>query len=151
MLFEIDQDGAIDLALAEGKIIDAQDPGRGLDGRRSATKNPQDRITTEGHPCAGFAACLAPENANGLGQPPGTLRVPGGEHWQAFRKGPAWTRGGGTAETPDLQAEAHRVLRDGEVTQAARVAAMYTCRQGLTIRTGGRGCRGKGSKGVNIR
>ena len=34
MLFEIHQDRAIDPALAEGKIIDAQDPGRGLGGRR---------------------------------------------------------------------------------------------------------------------
>ena len=108
MLFEIHQDRAIDPPLAEGKIIDAQDPGRGLGRRRRATENPQDRLTTEGHPQAGgppragFAARLAPEDADRLGQPPSTLRVAGGKRWEAFGKGPARTRGGGTAETPDV-------------------------------------------------
>ena len=137
MLFEIHQDRAIDPALAEGKIIDAQDPGRGLGGRRRATENPQDRIATEGHPQAGghpgagFTAGLAPEDADGLGQPPGTLRVRGGKRWEAFGKGLAWTRGRETAETPDGHAEAHRVLRDGEIAEAACVTAMHARRRGV--------------------
>jgi hypothetical protein len=120
-LFKIHQDRAIDPALAEGKIIDAQDPGLGLGGCRRATENPPDRLATEGHPQASghpgasFTAGLASEDADGLGQPPGTLRVPGGKRWEAFGKGPARTRGRETAETPDGQAEAHRMLRDGEI------------------------------------
>jgi len=106
--FEIDQDGAIDPALAERKIIDPQDSGCGRRGRRGPMENAQDRIATEGHPQAGghpgagFAACLAPEDADRRGQPPRALRVAGGERGQAFGKGLARTRGGGTAETPDL-------------------------------------------------
>jgi hypothetical protein len=50
MLFEIDHDGAIDPSLPEGKIIDAQDPGRRLGRRRGPAENPEDGITTEGHP-----------------------------------------------------------------------------------------------------
>jgi len=133
MLFEIHQDGAIDSPLPEGKIIDAQDPGRSLGRRRGPAENPEDRITTErhaqagGHPRTGFAARLAPEDTDGLRQAPGTLRVPGGERRQTFGKGLTWTRGGGTAKTPDMQAEGHRVLCDGKVPQAARVAAMDAC------------------------
>jgi len=106
--FEIDQDGSIHPALAEGKIIDPQDPGRGLRGRRGAVENAQDRIATEGHPQAGshpgagFAARLAPEDTDRRGQPPSALRVAGGERGQAFGKGLARTREGGTAEPPDL-------------------------------------------------
>ena len=106
--FEIDQDGSIDSALAERKIIDPQDPGRGLRGRRGAVENAQDRIATErhpqprGHPRAGFAARLAPEDADRRGQPPSALCVAGGERWQAFGKGLARTRGSGTAETSEL-------------------------------------------------
>ena len=37
--FEIDQDGALDPALAEGKIIDPQDPGCGRRGRRGPMEN----------------------------------------------------------------------------------------------------------------
>jgi hypothetical protein len=106
--FEIDQNGSIDPALAEGKIIDPQDPERGLRGRRGAVKNTQDRIATEGHPQAGghpgagFATRRAPEDTDRRAQPPSTLRMAGGEHRQAFGKGLARTRGGETAETPDL-------------------------------------------------
>jgi len=106
--FEIDQDGAIAPALAEGTIIDPQDPGRGLRGRRGAVEHAQDRIATEGHPQAGghpragFTARLAPEDADRRGQSPSALRVVGGERGQAFGKGLARTRAGGTAETPDL-------------------------------------------------
>ena len=45
--FEIDQDGSIDPALAEGKIIDPQDPGCGRRRRRGAVENAPDRIATE--------------------------------------------------------------------------------------------------------
>jgi hypothetical protein len=106
--FEIDQDGAIDPALAEGKIIDPQDPGRGRRGRRGVVEHAQDRIATEGHPQAGgppgagLAAGLAPEDAERRGQPPRALRVVGSERGQAFGKGLARTRGRGTAEPPDL-------------------------------------------------
>src|SRR4029434_8438088 len=72
------------------------------------------------------------------------LRVVGSEGRQAFRKGLARTCGGGTTETPDVQAEAHRVLYDREVTQVARIAAMHACRWGVTIRTGGLGGTGAG-------
>jgi hypothetical protein len=122
----------IDAALAEGKIIDPQDPGCGPRRRRSALENAEDRIATEGHPqsvdhpCAGFTAGLAPKDADRLGQAPGALRVPGGQCREAFRKGPAWTGGRETTETPDRQAEAHRVLGDREIPQAAGVAAMHT-------------------------
>jgi hypothetical protein len=37
--FEIDQDRPIDSALAERKIIDPQDPGRGRRGRRGTMEN----------------------------------------------------------------------------------------------------------------
>src|SRR5439155_25015429 len=106
--FEIDQDGSRDSALAERTIIDPQDPGRGLRGRRGAVEHAQDRIATEGHPQAGghpgagFAARPAPEDADRRGQSPSALRVVGGERGQAFGKGLARTRAGGTAETPDL-------------------------------------------------
>src|SRR5205823_3432452 len=111
-----------------------QDPRRGRRGRRGAVEHAQDRITTEGHaqagghPCAGFTTRLAPEDADRRGQSPGALRVPGGEGRQAFRKGLARTRGGGTTETPDVHAEADGVLGDGEVTQSARITAMHTGR-----------------------
>src|SRR5439155_16535172 len=106
--FEIDQDSPRDSARAERKIIDPQDPGRGRRGRRGAVEHAQDRIATEGHPQAGgppragFAARLAPEDADRRGQSPSALRVVGGERGQAFGKGLARTRAGGTAETPDL-------------------------------------------------
>jgi hypothetical protein len=122
MLFKIHQDCAIDPALTEGKIINAQNPRKGLGGRRRATENPPDRLATKGHPQAGghpgagFTTGLAPEDADGLGQTPGTLCVRGGKRWEAFGKGPAGTRGCETAETPDGHAEAHRVLRDGEIS-----------------------------------
>ena len=147
---EIDQDRPIDSALAERKIIDPQDPGRGLRGRRGAMENTQDRIATQGHaqagghPRASCAARLAPEDTDCLGQPLGTLRIAGSEGRQAFRKGLALTCGGGTTETPDVQAEAHRVLHDREVTQVARIAAMHACRWGVTIRAGGLGGAGAG-------
>jgi hypothetical protein len=61
-VFEIDQDRAIDPALAEGKIINAEHT-RGRRGRRrGAAENPADRIATErhpqasGHPRASFTA-----------------------------------------------------------------------------------------------
>jgi hypothetical protein len=106
--FEINEDSPIDPALAEGKIIDPQDSRRGRRGRWGAGENAQDRIATEGHPQAGghpragFAARLAPEDADRCGQPPSALRVAGGKRGQAFGKGLARTRGGGTAEPPDL-------------------------------------------------
>ena len=96
-------------------------------------ENTQDRIATQGHaqagghPRASCAARLAPEDTDCLGQPLGALRVAGSEGRQAFRKGLALTGGGGTAETPDVQAEAYGMLSDGEVPQAARVAAMDAC------------------------
>ena len=113
MLCKIHQDRAIDPALAEGKIIDAQDPGRGRCGRWSAMENPQDRITTEGHPeagghpGAGFAARLAPEDTDGLGEPHGALRMGGRQSGEAFSKRLAGTRGRQTAKAADMQAEAH--------------------------------------------
>src|SRR5262250_3039546 len=73
--FEIDQDGSIDPALAERKIINPQDPGCGRRGRRGPMENAEDRIATEGHPQAGghpgagFAARLAPKDAERRGQP----------------------------------------------------------------------------------
>ena len=146
--FEIDQDGSRDPALAEGNIIDPQDPGRGRRGRRGAGENAQDRIATAGHPQAGShpragcAARLAPADADRRGQPPRALRVVGGERWQAFGTGLARTRGGGTTEPPDLEAEPHGVLRDGQVAQVARRAALHVCRRGVTIRAGGLGCTG---------
>jgi hypothetical protein len=85
-----------------------------------------------------------PEDTDCLSQPPGALCVVGSEGRQAFRKGLARTCGGGTTETPDVQAEAHRVLHDREVTQVARIATMHVCRRGVTIRTGGLGCIGTG-------
>ena len=91
-LFEIHQDGAIDPALAEGKIIDAQDPGWGWVGagvrrRIRRTVSPLQRHPQAGgHPRTGFAARLAPEDADGLGQPPGTLRVRGGERGRRSAK-----------------------------------------------------------------
>src|SRR5215510_7704568 len=106
--FEINQDSPIDSALAERKIIDPQDPGRGRRGRRGAVENAQDRIATEGYPQAGghprasFATRLASEDADRRGQPPSALRVAGGERGQAFCKGLPRTRGGDAAETPDL-------------------------------------------------
>jgi len=106
--FEINQDRPIDPALTERKIIDPQDPGCGLRRRRGAVENAQDRIATEGHPQAGghpragFATRLAPEDADSRDQPSSALRVAGGERGQAFGKGLARTRGGGAAETSDL-------------------------------------------------
>src|SRR5439155_1430807 len=111
--FEIDQDSPIDPALAEGKIIDSQDPGRGRCGHGSAMENTQDRITTEGHPeagghpGAGFAARLAPEDADGLGEPHGALRMGGRKSEEAFSKRLAGTRGRQTAKAADMQAETH--------------------------------------------
>jgi hypothetical protein len=133
MLFEIQEDRAIDSALAEGKIINAQDTRRGLGKHGSTAEDPENRIATErhpqasGHPCTGFAPCFTPEHANRRSELSSALRVPGGERWQAFGKGPTWTRGGGTTKTPDVQAEAHGVLCDGKVPQAARVTAMDAC------------------------
>jgi hypothetical protein len=134
MLLEIHQDGAIDPALAERKIIDAEHTGCGLGRRRGAAENPQNGIPTQrhpqagSHPCAGFAARLTPEAADRLRQPLGALCMARSELRQAFRKGPTWTRRGRTAETSDLQTEAHGVLRDGKVTQATRIAAVHACR-----------------------
>src|SRR5262249_3060313 len=86
-----------------------------------------------GHPCPGFAARLTPEDTDGLRQAPGTLCVPGGKRRQTFGKGPTGTCGGETAETPDVQAEAYGMLSDGEVPQAARVAAVDARGGGVTI------------------
>jgi len=133
MLFEIHEDRAIDPALAEGKIINAQDTRRGVGKHGSTAEDPEDRIATErhpqasSHPCTGFAPCCTPEHADRLSESPSALGVAGGERWQAFGKGPTWTRGGGTAKTPDVQTEAHGVLCEREVPQAARVTAMDAC------------------------
>ena len=108
MLFEIHEDRAIDPALAEGNIINAQDLRRGLDKHWSTAEDPEDCIATErhpqarGHPCTGFAPCVTSEHADRLSESPSALGVAGGERRQAFDKGPTWTRGGGTAEPPDL-------------------------------------------------
>ena len=108
MLFEIDENRTLDAPLTEGKIIHADHP-RGRLGRSQGTaENAQDHVPTErhaqtgSHPCTGFAACLAPEHTHGRSRPDGALRVAGGERGQAFGKGLARTRRGGTAETPDL-------------------------------------------------
>jgi hypothetical protein len=50
LLLEIDQDRAIDPALTEGKIIDAEHPRRWLGRDRGPAQNPEDRIATERHP-----------------------------------------------------------------------------------------------------
>jgi hypothetical protein len=146
--FKIHQDRAIDTALPEGKIIDAKHARSTLGGSRSTAENPQDRIATEGyaqagrHPCSRFTAGLTPEDTDGLGQPRRALCMARRERREAFRKSPAGTRGGGTAETPDMDPEAHGVVRDWQVTQAARIAAMHTGRRGVTIWTGGIGRTG---------
>jgi hypothetical protein len=96
----------------------------------------QDRIATEGHPeaggypRAGFAARLAPEDADGLGEPHGALRVRGREAGEAFRKRLAGTRGRQTTKAMDMHAEAHGLLNDRQVTQVARIAAVHACRRG---------------------
>jgi len=131
LLCEIHQDGAIDAALPEGKIIDPEHPWGRLDGCRGAAENPEDRIATQRHPqasrhpCAGFAASLASEDPHGLGQPPCPLRMPEGQRREAFGKGPAGTRGRETAEPPDGQAEVHRGLCNREISPATGVAAMH--------------------------
>jgi hypothetical protein len=64
--FEIHQDGPINPTLAEGKIIDPEDPGRRPCGPRGGTENPQDGIATErhaqaaGHARPGFAPASPP-------------------------------------------------------------------------------------------
>jgi hypothetical protein len=133
LLFQIHQNRAIDPPLAEGKIIDPEHTRGRLGGRWGAAENPEDRITAQwhpqagGHPGASFPASLAPEDADRLGHPCSALRVAGGEGRQAFRKGLARTGGDGTAETPNLQAEVYGMLCDGEVPQAACLAAMHPC------------------------
>ena len=60
--FEIDQDGPIDPALAEGKIINAEHMRGRLGWGRGTAENTEDRVATErhpqarGHPCTGFTA-----------------------------------------------------------------------------------------------
>ena len=110
---------------------------RGRLGRgRTTAQNPPDRVATQRHPPAGrhpcprFAASFTPKDAHGLGQPPRPWRMPGGKRREAFRKGPAGTRGRETTEPPDGQAEAHRVLCDREIPQAAGVGSGYAL--GLT-------------------
>jgi hypothetical protein len=150
LLFEIHQDRAIDAALAEGKIIDPQDPRCGLRRRRGALENAEDRIATEGHPqpaghpCAGFTARLAPEDTDSLGEPHGTLRARGRESGEVFNKRLAGTRRRQTAKAADMYAEAHGLLDNGQVTQVARIAAVHACRRGVTIGAGGRGRIGTG-------
>jgi hypothetical protein len=59
-VFEIHQDRAIDPALAERKIIDAEHMRGRLGGCRGTAENTEDSVATErhpqasGHPCAGF-------------------------------------------------------------------------------------------------
>ena len=77
-------------------------------------------------------------------QPHRALGMGRGERREAFRKGPACTRRGETAKAADLQAEAHGLLDDGEVTQSAGRAAMDAGRRGMTIRAGGLGRTGTG-------
>ena len=117
MLFEIHEDRAIDPPLAERKIIDAQNSGRGLRGRGGAMENAPDRIATEGHPeasghpGAGFAARLTAEDADGLGEPHGALCVGGRELGEAFSKRLAGTRGRQAVKAADMHAEAHGEYR----------------------------------------
>jgi hypothetical protein len=148
LLFEIHQDGAIDPALAQGKIVDAHDPGCGRVGRGAPTENPQDRIAAEGHPQVagharpGFTPCLAPEYTERVGQAHGALGMDRRERGEAFRKGPTRTRGRQAAKAADVQAQAHRLLNDWQIAQLAGIAAVDTCRRSVTIRAGGCGRQG---------
>ena len=121
MLFEIDEDRAIDSALPEGEIINAEHPRGRLGGCRGTAENPEDRVATErhpqmgGHPRPGFATRLTPKYTDRLGQSSSALGMDRSECGEAFGKRLTRTGRRQTTKAADVQAEPYRLLDNREI------------------------------------
>jgi hypothetical protein len=126
---EIDQDGARDPALAERKIVDPQEPGYGPGRRRGPLQDPEDGVATHRYPqarrhaCASWASGLVAADPARRRQPHRPLGTDRRQRREALRKRAAWTGGWRTTETPDMHAEVHGLLDDGQSAPLACIAA----------------------------
>jgi hypothetical protein len=140
--FQINEDGAIGLAFAQGEIVYPQHAGRGERRSRLPTEQAQQSISTHGqgkllaevHPRR--ATQSEPHSTQMLGQPQRAPRPRGGHRGQAFGKDTARAVAIAAKPLAHPQLEAHTVLRPGQIREGAFVVTMDTLRRERTERTG---------------
>jgi len=139
---EVDQDGAVGLALPQGEIVHPEHPGRGERRGRLPAEQAQERVpahphvprVTEAPP--GLPAQRHTEGDEALGQPQGAAR-PGGRHrGQALGEDAARTGTMAAQPCADPQLKGDSRLRPGQVCQGAPIVTMDAPRGSGAERTG---------------
>ncbi len=155
-LLEVDQDGAVVVALAEGPVINPEHSWRWLLAQRCAPHQPQQRCWTDRHAEAGddagtrFAAQREGQHREDLGQPQGAPRPGCHQLRQPFGEDATRTLAGVTEELPDNEEQRHRVAAPGQVGERTLIDAVSPLSQASAQRAGrGRPCGDQRSDDLN--
>ncbi len=137
----VGQDGAVDPALPEGKIVAAENTGRGMGGRRGRVRPPQQRSAACCHRTASTlsrAGLTAKRQGTvtkcGI-QANSTLRSGSNQIGQALGEGGRRARRIEAPKTAHMQHQARASPRNGQVSRVSGVVAMNARGAGRTIRT----------------
>jgi hypothetical protein len=150
MALQVHQQGARGAPPTHGPIVHPED-GRRWHGRiRQLADKPQSGIGAGGHmergaqPRPGFAAERKPQWLQHRGQTHRALSRGPHHLWQAFGDCLHGTGDVQTANTSDVQDQAHGAIPEGKIAWPARVGAMNAWRGDPATRAMGRGCSGLG-------
>jgi hypothetical protein len=142
---QVDQDGAVALALAPGPVVHAQHAHRGnrhgvADAHTREQRRPADRHAHRGGEArAGIAAQGQAEAPVHRAQPVGLARPGLGDARQRFGEGPARAGGCGAPESTNPDEQKRRAAEAGDVAEAAPVGAVDPPGRDGARRTGRRG------------
>lgn len=127
---DVDQDGAIDVALAQGKVVNAEDAGRCWLRIRQGPYQPQeggaagDRFEDGRQPGSGATGQHQRDHLQDSVQPFAASAVAEGEPGDLFGECGPRTRGHGAAEPAHPQLDRHRAAAHGGVGEPAVVTAV---------------------------
>jgi hypothetical protein len=136
------QNRSINVAFAEGHIINAEDTRDWVSRKLSTVHNPEQGIPAGsetqlcGDTCGGTATECKAEHFEGAREPLRPLGTKRHELGKAFGKGSPRTRRRITKEPTHMQVELNVVVADGEVTRRRHIPTVDAGRQLLAIWTG---------------
>jgi hypothetical protein len=131
-LFQIEQNGAIPLAFAERKIINAQHARRHNRRRWQLSNQPQERVTAGwqvealARTCTSCATKRQAQLLQRLAQAHGALGMRQEKIGQTFSKCYGRTGGIGTTEAAHMQNRPYKIRTDGQIVRRSGVIAMNT-------------------------
>jgi len=128
---QVHDDGAVDAAFAQGKVVDADDGGCRGHGCRTRAQEAEQRVRAraqaqaDGQPGAGLAAGGEADVAQRLRQRWGAPGAVGHEGGQALGEGALGTGRHVAEEAAHAQQQAHGPIHDGQVMHESEVATVH--------------------------